>query len=305
MAYLDLLDRILRGGAQALGEPFREAQAAWIEGCELSEGAFASRRGDRADLYYTDFALRALDLIAPQSPAFSNTSHHLQWHARAPADLTEAFSLLSCARVLQRHGGRVRADRPPVEQALAAQALPEGGFGPLGQRTISAYQTFLGLLCVQMIGGATSPEAALSQIAALQRPSGGFAERPDDSLAQTNATAAAAAVLLMGNALDHADLAAAGRFLVQSQAPDGGLRAHAEAPAGDLLSTFTGLLTLALIGEPRQLDLPGLARFVRNAAHPDGGFGAMPGDPGADVEYTFYGIATLSLLRTLLDGGGA
>ena len=304
MAYLDLLDSILRGRTQRFSEPFRAAQTAWIESRELADGGFAGRRGDRADLYYTDFALRALDLIAPQSPAFSNTSHHLQWHARAPADVTEAFSLLSCARVLQRHGGRVRVDRRPVKQALAAQALPYGGYAAPGQSTISAYQTFLGVLCVQMIGAEPPWTEAVRQIAGLQRPSGGFAERPGDAIPQTNATAAAAAVLLMGNGLHHADLPGTGRFLVASQASDGGLRAHAEAPGGDLLSSFTGLLTLALIGEPGRLDLPGLARFVRDSAHPYGGFGATPGDPGADVEYTFYGIATVSLLRTLLDGAG-
>ncbi|HCA47223.1 MAG TPA: hypothetical protein DEP45_07625, partial [Armatimonadetes bacterium] len=292
MAYLDLLDSILRGGGQGLGASFREAQATWIEGRELPGGGFAGRRGDRADLYYTDFALRALDLIAPESSVFANTARHLQWHARPPGDITETLSLLSCARALQRQGGRVRADRRAVERALAAQALPGGGFGPPGQSTISAYQTFLGVICAQMMSHEEPSRSVATQIAALQRPSGGFAESSADASAQTNATAAAAAVLLMDNGLHQADLPGAGRFLVENQAADGGLRAHPEAPASDLLSSFTGLLTLMLIGEPRELDLPALARFVRGAASPDGGFGAMPGDIGADVEYTFYGIAT-------------
>ena len=67
MAYLELLDGILRAGVHGLGEGFASAQAAWIECVELPGGGFAGRRGDEADLYYTDFALRALDLVAPLS----------------------------------------------------------------------------------------------------------------------------------------------------------------------------------------------------------------------------------------------
>ena len=304
MAYLDLLDGILRGGAHGLGERFNGAQAAWIECRELPEGGFAGRRGDVADDYYTDFALRALDLIAPASPVFATTARHLQWTARAPADVTHAFSLLSCSRTLRRHGLTVRVDRGCIERALGAQALPDGAFGPPDVLTASAYQTFLAVLSLQMLGEHAPSEGTLARMAALQRDSGGFAERADDDLAQTNATAAASAVLLMGNALGKIDLPAVSAFLVASQAPDGGLRAHPDAHAGDLLSTFTGLLTLALLGTPANLDLSALARFVRDAAHPGGGFGAMPGDPEADVEYTFYGIATLGLLRSLIEGDG-
>jgi geranylgeranyl transferase type-2 subunit beta len=196
----------------------------------------------------------------------------------------------------------VRPDRRSLEAALGQQALPEGGFGPPDVLAVSAYQTFLAVLCLQMLDEPAPSEATVERVASLQRDSGGFAERADDDRAQSNATSAALGVLLIGNALPEIDLPAALGFVVAQQAADGGLAAHPEAAAGDLLSTFTGLLTLALMGTPAQLDLPALGRFVRGAAHPGGGFGAMPGDPEADVEYTFYGIATLGLLRSLLEG---
>lgn len=304
MAYLDLLDGILRGGAHGLGPSFADAQIAWIECRELSAGGFTGRRGEAPDAYYTDFALRALNLLGADSPVFETTARMLQWSALAPADVTTAFSLLSCARTLRGHALTVRCDRRSVLQALDSQALAGGAFGPPDAGTASAYQTFLAVLCLQMLGEDAPSADTCARIAAMQRESGGFAERADDDRAQTNATAAAAAVLLMGNALAQIDLSAAARFLVQRQAADGGLSAHPDASAGDLLSTFTGLLTLALLGAPSELDLPALGRFVRGAAHPGGGFGAMPGDPQADVEYTFYGIATLALLRSLLEEGG-
>lgn len=302
MAYLDLLDGILRGGAHRLGETFTGTQAAWIECRELTDGGFPGRRGNEPDLYYTDFALRALDLVAPESPVFSTTARHLQWTARAPADITGAFSLLSCARTLRRRGLTVRWDRRSIERVLDLQTVPGGAFGAPDSLEASAYQTFLGVLCLQMLGEQAPGERTAHTIAALQRSSGGFAERAHDERAQTNATSAAAAILLMGNALERADVQGVARFLVAQQTGDGGLRAHPDAGAGDLLSTFTGLLTLALLGAPSDLDLPALGRFVRGAARPGGGFGALPGDPAADVEYTFYGIATLGLLRSLVEG---
>jgi geranylgeranyl transferase type-2 subunit beta len=304
VGYLDVLDGILRGGAHGLGESFGATQSAWIECLQLPDGGFAGRRGGAADVYYTDFALRALDLVGSQSPVFETVARRLRWTARAPAGVTDAFSLLSCARTLRRHGLTVRANRRSIERALDGQALTDGGFASGEGPTTSAYQTFLGVLCLQMLGEDAPSDQTCAQMAALQRKSGGFAERADDDCAQTNATSAAATVLLMGSALDRIDLPAAARFLIARQCDDGGLSAHPELASGDLLSTFTGLLTLALLSAPSELDLPALGRFVRGTAHAGGGFGAMPADPQADVEYTFYGIATLSVLRSLIEEAG-
>ena len=175
MAYLDLLDGILRAGAAGLGESFTSAQRAWIECEELPDGGFAGRRGDVPDLYYTDFALRALDLLPDDSPLFDTTAHHLQWTARAPATVTDAFNLLSCARTLRRHGLTVRCDRASVERALNSQVLPEGAFGAPDSSSASAYQTFLAVLCLQMLGEDAPSSATTAAMAALQRESGGFA----------------------------------------------------------------------------------------------------------------------------------
>lgn len=300
MAYLDLIDGILRGGAHALGEEFGEVQRAWIECLQQPDGGFAGRRG-ASDLYYTDFGLRALDLVAPESPVFRDAARHLRWNAREPSDLIEAFSLLSCVRTLGRHGLTVSAQRPSVRSLLDREALPEGGFRAPGSNRLSAYRSFLGALCLQLLGDEAHRPETLTAVVALQRESGGFAERADEDGAQTSATAAAVALLLMGESLEREQVERAADFIASMQADDGGLRAHRETPCGDMLSTFTGLLTLCLLGAQGDLDLPLLARFVRNSAHPGGGFGAGPHDEAADVEYTYYGIASLALMRAVLE----
>ncbi len=304
MGYLTILDGILRGGAHRLGEPFGRAQTGWLECQELPNGGFTGRRGDSEDPYYTSFALRALDLVGPQSPVFETTARGLRRSTPSPRTVIEAFSILSCARLLRRRDLVVISARRRIDEALEGQTLPDGGFSGHDSREVSAYQTFLAVLALEMIGECAPSADTVSQIASLQRASGGFAERADAPHAQTNATAAACGVLLTGNALAEIDLPSALTFLKRMQGDDGGMRAHPGAECGDLLSTFTGLLTLTMMGSPRELDLPALGRFVRGASQAGGGFGAIPGDPEADVEYTFYGIGTLALLA-MLAGGSA
>ncbi|NLO07281.1 MAG: hypothetical protein GX131_15745 [candidate division WS1 bacterium] len=300
MGYLDVLDGILRPGVHLLGEGFAALECGWIERQELAGGGFRGRSGGD-DLYYTDFALRAVDLIGPQSPLFATTAERMRHNLPAPLDVVSAFSILSCARTLSRHGHAISADQRHIRKLLARQTLPEGGFGVNKSSETSAYQTFLGTLCRQLLGDEAPVAADCDAIRRLQRESGGFAEREAGDVAQTNATAAAAAVLLMGSALQSDDAEGVTRFVASMQAEDGGLRAHAEARGGDLLSSFTALLTLCLLGAPAALELPALGRFVKGAVRPRGGFGASQHDPGADVEYTYYGIATLGLLRSLVE----
>ncbi|MGD9497415.1 MAG: prenyltransferase/squalene oxidase repeat-containing protein [Armatimonadota bacterium] len=298
MGYLDLLDVALRPGAEALSEDFAALQVAWIEARQRPDGGFAGRAGG-SDLYYTDFALRALDLLAPESSAFAAAADFLRSQA-PPADVVGAFSALSCARLLARHGHPVDLERPLLAAVVARQARLEGGFAAPGTAELSAYASFLGTLCREMLGEPTDLKRSARAVCALRCDDGGFGEREEQPRAQTNATAAAVALLAMAGALTEGEARAAGGFLAAMQGPDGGLRAHAEAPAGDLLSTFTGLLTLTMVGGVEALDLPALGRFVRATARAEGGFAASAADPGADVEYAYYGIGTLALLRSMM-----
>jgi geranylgeranyl transferase type-2 subunit beta len=80
------------------------------------------------------------------------------------------------------------------------------------------------------------------------------------------------------------------------QTDEGGLRANTRIPIADLLSTFTGLVTLQDLGGASQIDLAGVKRFTQSLAREEGGFRGAEWDPAHDIEYTFYGLGTLGLL---------
>ena len=80
------------------------------------------------------------------------------------------------------------------------------------------------------------------------------------------------------------------------QTDEGGLRANTRIPIADLLSTFTGLLTLGDLGALEMIDDAAALRYARSLQQPGGGFFGAAWDEQADVEYTFYGIGTCALL---------
>lgn len=300
-AYLDMLDEWLGRGIAGLTERFVEAQIRFVAGCQQADGGFRGRQGD-SDLYYTDFALRTLAWLAPGHAAFEEGLRYMARLPSPPGDTLECFHVLNARRLSLRHGEASTEwmlDAPQIAGRLRAASLSEGGFArSAGDTTISAYHTFIGTLCTQMLG----IEMCLAQqvtaaIASLRCLDGGYAELAGQTKSQTSATAAAVAVLLMHDALPAECIAEVARFLAGMQAPDGGLKPHAAVEQGDMLSTFTGLVTLCGLGELRQIDTVKAAQFLRTAAHPDGGFAACPGDSSPDVEYTYYGVATLALLR--------
>ncbi|HOF87171.1 MAG TPA: prenyltransferase/squalene oxidase repeat-containing protein [Armatimonadota bacterium] len=283
-AYLATLDRLLADGVTRLPRPFVARQVRFIERRQGADGGFPGRQGG-ADLYYTDFALRVLTLCAPDSPAVPRAARYLA-ACPAPTDLVHVCAALHSRRLLRRCGYHVGRDVPGV--------LPP--FPPLD----SAYRIFLAALCCALRGEPfPHQETAVRRLRALRGGDGGFAGQPGEACGQTNATAAALGALALWARLGEEDTAAT-VFLAGMQAEDGGLRAHAALAAGDLLSTFTGLLTLATLGDMAALRLGEVGRFTRGLACPDGGFRGAPGDAEADSEYTFYGLGTLALLALCL-----
>jgi geranylgeranyl transferase type-2 subunit beta len=272
-AYLATLDALLAAGLAAVPRSFLDRQARFIEGLQGIDGGFRGRRGD-SDLYYTDFAVRVLVLCAPDCPALARVPAYLD--ALPPSrDIIQAFNWLNVARLLRR---------PLPEIDLAVLPPPDG-----------AYRTFLMALCRDLLGQPVpDPDALL----VLRRDDGGFSERPGERQGQTNATAAALGALTVWG-ISPVDVPAALRCVAGMQAADGGLRAHAGIGDGDLLSTFTGLLTLSGLGDARAVRLGDLGRFVQRLAALNGGFRAALVDDSPDAEYTYYGLGTLALLYQL------
>ena len=305
--YLDLLDETLASGVSGLSPAFVEAQVAFVAGCQQPDGGFPGRQRG-SDPYYTDFALRSLALFAPGHPAFDRAAGWLDRQTRPACGIVECFSLLSVRRTLERRatGDARHFSLPPfrqlpvIREQLDKHLLPSGGLARFqGDPRASAYHTFLGALCFQMLGEAlpAAPDAVRA-IEALKRPDGGYAELDGQPASQTSATAAAVAFLMMHDALPPQNAAEAARFLARMQSGDGGLKPHAAAGAGDLLSTFTGLASLAALERVHWIDTALAANFLRSSAHPRGGFLASAGDDAPDVEYTYYGTGVVALLRT-------
>ena len=85
------------------------------------------------------------------------------------------------------------------------------------------------------------------------------------------------------------------------QTDEGGLRANTRIPIADLLSSFTGFLTLIDLGGHRKIDRTQLLRYANRLQQPGGGFHGAEWDKVCDVEYTFYGIGCLALIHAELD----
>lgn len=295
MRYLELVDALLKDGLQGLGDDSAEAQLAFVLGHQQPDGGFRGRQGS-SDLYYTDFALRTVVLLGGRERLPEETTEYLE--QVKVHDVLEAFSLLNCERLLGRHlVGRSRPSRE-VAEALQRQALDTGAFARSGSRVCSAYMTFLAGLIHEMLDEAMPRRLeAARAVADLQQPNGGFREQQGEGSEQTNATAAGVAFLLTAEVLAEQPARRAQSFLVKMQTSDGAFLAHPWATEGDLLSSFTALLTLAGLDGLERLNLGNLARFVKACAAPEGGFKASPADHEPDVEYTYYGLGCLALLR--------
>ena len=86
-------------------------------------------------------------------------------------------------------------------------------------------------------------------------------------------------------------------FLVEMQTDEGGLRANTRIPIADLLSSFTGALTLIDLDAFEEIDIASYRRFVESMQRPEGGFQAAAWDTAHDVEYSFYGLGCMALLE--------
>jgi len=250
----------------------------------MPDGGFSGRLGG-SDIYYTDFALRTLLLLGPQSGDLAPVAGYLSSSPCEPADLAECFNLLNCLRMLRAHGSPVELDTTPITATLAeARTTP--------------YNAFLAALCCDILGTEMPGHwEAAAEVSAMQCPDGGFSEVSGATTGQTNSTSAAIAFLTMSDALQGQAAQAAVSFLAAMQTGGGGFLAHAAAPEPDLLSTFTALTALSDLAALDRADLAAAGRFVRSLAEPAGGFRSCDSDPDADIEYTYYGVAVVALLR--------
>ena len=303
--YLEELTIRLATGIANLSEETHQRHAQYVLAQQRNDGGFGGREGG-SDLYYTGFALRTLAVlgeldgeVAQRSAAF------LKDKLTGQETIIDFLSLIYGAALIDSAAGiDIFADASPdwrekVAGHLETLRRDDGGYakGPEGVAS-STYHTFLVTLCLQLIDWPLPElERTIAFILSQQAEGGGFHEIRASKRAGTNPTAAAIGVLRIADALTEDIRENTLDFLVEMQTDEGGLRANTRIPFADLLSSFTGLLTLQDLGGDDEINTTAVERYARSLEMPAGGFHGAALDEATDVEYTFYGIGTLGLLN--------
>jgi len=294
----------LAAGMERLPAEPRARHANYLRAAQNADGGFSGRDGG-SDLYYTSFALRGLAILGELDTAVAErASGFLRSRLSSQAAVVDFVSLIYSAAILKAAAGidvfseAAAGWRSAVDGALEQFRRDDGGYAKTADgHSSSTYYSFLVVLCRQLLGTPARDSQRLAEfIRSRRRDDGGFVEVGPMKRSGTNPTAAAIGLLKILESLDDVIRGDAISFLLDMQTDEGGLRANTRIPIADVLSTFTGLLTLADLDALEVLDFAAARRFVEQLDLPSGGFRAALWDPGHDVEYTFYGLGSLALL---------
>ncbi len=308
-AYLQNLTIRLAEGVGRLPEETREIHTRYFLAAQQPDGGFAGREGG-SDLYYTTFAMRGLSILGElYGDVAERIEGFLKPKLSSHQTIVDFFSLFYAANLLKVSSGRdIFADADPAWPTQVARFMEslrreDGGYAkaPEGHAG-STYHTFLVILVLQLIEQPIpEPERIIKFLESHRQDDGGWHEIRASKRPGTNPTAAAVASMLILEAIDEAKdpelVATTLDFLVEMQTDEGGLRANTRIPIADLLSSFTGGLTLLDLQAFDELDVDAYRKFVYSMQRAEGGFQAAAWDTAHDVEYSFYGVGCLALLE--------
>lgn len=308
-AYLQHLTVRLAEGVGRLPESTRKRHTDYFLAAQQPDGGFAGREGE-SDLYYTTFAMRGLSILGElYGDVADRIEAFLKPKLSTHQTIVDFFSLFYAANLLKVSSGKdIFKDADPnwpqqVAQFLDSLRREDGGYAKAPEGNAgSTYHTFLVLLVLQLIDvPIPSPERTIAFLDSRRDPEGGWHEIRVSKRPGTNPTAAAVASLLILDAIDEKKdpelVATTLDFLVEMQTDEGGLRANTRIPIADLLSSFTGALTLIDLSAFDEIDIPAYRKFVHQMQRDEGGFQAAAWDNAHDVEYSFYGLGCLALLE--------
>ena len=307
LPYLQELTLRLALGAAQLDPSIRQLHATWLTGRQRPDGGFAGREGE-SDPYYTAFALRALWVLdALDESVGERAAAFLRQRMSQRESIIDLISLIFAAAICEMAVGAVVIDdddeswRENVAGLLSSLRTTDGGFAksPEG-RAGSTYQTFLTVLCHELIEiKVTDVDAIEAFLNAQHHPDGGYLEIRAAKRPGVNPTAAAIGTLKTLGRLDVSNRRDTAEFLAEMQSDEGGLTANTRIPFADLLSSFTGLLTLQDLQAAELVKVGQIGNYARSMQAPGGGFVGFALDNTPDVEYTFYGLATLALCESM------
>ena len=309
--YLQQLTVRLAMGVGQLPEARRQLHTKYFLDAQRDDGGFAGRMGG-SDLYYTSFGLRALSILGElYGPVAESAATFLRKEMKSHQTIVDFFSLFYAANLLKVSAGiDVFADSDVDWQTNVADFLQtlrreDGGYSkaPEGHAG-STYHTFLVVLVMQLLERPLPhAEDVVRFLKSQQDSEGGWREIRVSKRAGTNPTAAAVATLNIlkeqtgAAAIDHDLKELTLDYLCEMQTDEGGIRANTRIPIADLLSSFTGGLTLMDLDSFSELDVDLFAKYVDSLQLESGGFQAALWDDAHDVEYSFYGLGCLALLN--------
>ena len=307
-AYLQNLTIRLAEGVGRLPEAQRQLHTDYFLAAQKSDGGFGGREGE-SDLYYTTFAMRGLSILGElYGDVADRIESYLKPQLTSHQTIVDFFSLFYAANLLKVSAGNdIFRDADPnwptqVADFLETLRREDGGYAKAAAgHAGSTYHTFLVLLVLQLIERPVPyPEKIVEFLESQHETDGGWREIRASKRAGTNPSAAAVASLIILNAIDESKdpelVETTLDFLVEMQTGEGGLRANTRIPIADLLSSFTGGLTLMDLDAFHEIDVPAYRKFVDSMERNEGGFQAAAWDNAHDVEYSFYGLGCLSLL---------
>ena len=311
-SYLQNLTIRLATGLGNLPKETRDLHCGYFLRAQKEDGGFGGRMGG-SDLYYTSFALRGLSILGElYGEVAEKTAAFLRGQMTAQQTIVDFFSLFYAANLLKVSAGidifesADPAWRDNVAEFLLTLRREDGGYAkaPEGHAG-STYHTFLVVLVLELLEKEIPhPESIVKFLDSRRDPEGGWREIRASKRAGTNPSAAAVATLNIlrqhdsqSPFLDHDTKELTLDFLCEMQTDEGGLRANTRIPIADLLSSFTGSLTLLDLDSFDELDIELLRKFVDSLQLDSGGFQAAAWDDAHDVEYSFYGLGCLALLN--------
>jgi geranylgeranyl transferase type-2 subunit beta len=304
LSYLENLTIRLANGVAQLPDESRRRHAGYFLAAQQPDGGFRGREG-ASDLYYTSFALRGLAVLGElHGETAQRAADFLRSRLVGRETIVDFLSLIYSAMLVDSAAGiDIFAHSPAnwrdqVSATLELLRRPDGGYakGPEGSAS-STYHSFLVLLCRELIERPVEqPDRLVAFIRQQAAEEGGFREISASKRAGTNPTAAAIGTLRILQVLEENIRESTADFLAEMQTDEGGIRANTRIPIADLLSSFTGYLTLQDLGAQHAIDAEELRKFVQSMATESGGFRGGELDPGDDVEYSFYGLGCLGLL---------
>ncbi len=306
LGYLPRLMVRLTIGAAQLPDTVCQMHADYVLSRQRPDGGWSGREGE-SDLYYTSFALRSLAILGLlDGDVARRSADFLRSRTGTHETVVDLLSLVYSVKLIEAACGLdALADFRGAWQSRLAELLEklrrdDGGFSKsLEGQAGSTYQTFLVLLCLELIEQpCPDAEGAYRFLMSQRQPDGGFLEIRVGKRSGTNPTAAAIGALRVLRRLEATTSAEASDFLIDLQTDEGGFQANTRIPLPDLLSTFTACVTLADLDTLGRISMAEAYQYVSSMQQPSGGFRGFEFDPADDIEYTFYGLGAMALLHT-------